>query len=273
MTFLQKLLNASRRNRSLLCVGLDPDPALMPGVPVGEFNRRIVESTCDLVCAYKPNLAFYEAMGKDGLIALQHTLESIPVDIPTIADGKRADIGNTSRMYARALFENMGVDAATVNPYLGSDALEPFLEYSEKGVFVLCRTSNPGSSDFQSLECTGPTGTAPLYMAVARKALQWNIRGNVGLVVGATHPEELQRVRAECPSLPLLIPGIGAQGGDLEDTVRYGVDSRGEMAIIVSSRQILYASRGAHFADAARQAAMRLRDRINGLLAVPGNGE
>lgn len=267
MNFLDKLLAASRRNRSLLCVGLDPDPTLMPPMSISEFNRSIIEATSDLVCSYKPNLAFYEAMGREGMEALHATLESIPAHIPTIADGKRGDIGNTARMYARALFDNLGVDAATVNPYLGSDSLEPFLEYAQKGIFILCHTSNPGSQDFQSLECgSANRPREPLYMAVARKSLEWNTRGNVGLVVGATHPDELKRVRAACPDLPLLIPGIGAQGGDLEATVRHGTDVRHERAIVVSARQILFASKGKDFAEAARKAALNIRDQINNLL-------
>ncbi len=267
INFLDKLLTASRRNRSLLCVGLDPDPALMPGVGLGEFNREIIDATSDLVCAYKPNLAFYEAMGQEGMIGLHTTLERIPEHIPTIADGKRGDIGNTARMYARALFENLGVDAATVNPYMGSDSVEPFLEYSNKGIFILCRTSNPGSRDFQSLECAQAGGNSlPLYMVVAGKSLEWNKQGNVGLVVGATHPSELKNVRDHCPEMPLLIPGIGAQGGDLEATVRLGVDRLGERAIIVSSRQIIYASNGKDFAEAARRAALDMRNKINQML-------
>lgn len=268
MAFLDKLLAASRRNKSLLCVGLDPDPALIPpGIGLADFNKKVVDATCDLVCAYKPNLAFYEALGADGMVALHATLTRIPSYIPVIADGKRGDIGNTSRMYARALFDHLGADAATVNPYLGSDSIEPFLEYADRGIFILCRTSNPGSRDFQSLEC-GPSGgnRQPLYLAVAEKALEWNTRGNVGLVVGATQSTELKRVRALCPDLPLLIPGIGAQGGELEATVLHGADARGERAIIVSARQILYA-KGKDFDGAAREAALALRGRINGILA------
>ena len=261
MNFLEKLLTAARTNRSLLCIGLDPDPELMPRVDVLEFNTAIVDATSDLVCAYKPNLAFYEALGIEGLKALERTIAYIPKAIPIIGDGKRGDIGSTARAYARALFETLGFDAATVNPYLGYDSVEPFIEYKEKGVFILCRTSNVGSADFQDLITSDIS--KPLFEIVARRAKEWNTYGNVGLVMGATYPEELKRVRQLCPEMPLLIPGIGAQGGDLLDAVRYGVDAKGEKAIISSSRQIIYASRGEDFAMAAREAALKLRDELN----------
>ena len=263
MAFLNKLLSASRRNRSLLCVGLDPDTALMPKMDILDFNKAIVDATADLVCAYKPNLAFYEALGTEGLNALQKTVEYIPDFIPVIGDGKRGDIGNTAKAYAKALFEIFGFEAATVNPYLGHDSIQPFLEYKEKGIFILCRTSNPGSGDFQNL--TDAQGE-PLYITVAKRAKQWDTYGNVGLVVGATYPEELKSIRQLCPKMPLLIPGIGAQGGDLVSTVRNGIDSRGEKAIIAVSRQILYASKEKNFDEAARRIAMQLRDDINKLI-------
>ena len=266
MNFLEKLLQAARSNRSLLCIGLDPDPELMPKVDVFQFNRAIIDATSDLVCAYKPNLAFYEALGIEGLKALERTVAYIPKGIPIIGDAKRGDIGSTARAYARALFETLGFDAATVNPYLGYDSLEPFIEYKEKGVFILCRTSNVGSADFQDLTLTETSG--PLFELVAQRAREWNLYGNLGLVVGATYPEELRRVRHICPEMPLLIPGIGAQGGDLASAVRYGVDAKGEKAIISSSRQILYASRGEDFAAAAREAALDLRDQVNLYLAA-----
>ncbi|MBI2857175.1 MAG: orotidine-5'-phosphate decarboxylase [Chloroflexi bacterium] len=266
MDFVAKLLAASRRNHSLLCLGLDPDPELMPEVGVFDFNRAIIEATADLVCAYKPNLAFYEALGPPGLEALLKTLECVPNGIPTIGDAKRGDIGNTARMYARALFSTFGFDAATVNPYLGTDSLEPFLEYHEKGVFVLCRTSNPGSRDFQSLGCGGDPAR-PLYLEVARRAKEWNRHGNVGLVVGATQPADLGLVRELCPDMPLLIPGVGPQGGDLAAAVGRGVDANGEKALLVSSRQVLYASRGPDFAAAAMEAARKLRDDANAATA------
>jgi orotidine-5'-phosphate decarboxylase len=259
MKFTDKLLNASRRNKSWLCIGLDPDPELMPAVDVLQFNKAIIEATSDLVCAYKPNLAFYEALGTEGLAILEKTVKYIPGDILVIGDAKRGDIGNTARAYAKALFSVLGFDAATVNPYLGFDSLEPFIDYKDKGVFILCRTSNKGAADFQNLCING----LPLYEAVAQKAQEWNIHGNIGLVVGATYPEELKRVRSICPEMPLLIPGIGAQGGDLALAVGYGVDARGEKAIINLSRQILYASREKDFAQAARNVAEQIRNQIN----------
>ena len=262
MKFSDKLLNASRKNKSWLCIGLDPDPELMPGVDVLQFNKAIIESTCDLVCAYKPNLAFYEAIGTEGPAILEKTIKYIPGDIPVIGDAKRGDIGNTARAYARALFSVLSFDAATVNPYLGFDSIEPFINYQDKGVFILCRTSNQGATDFQNL-CTNGT---LLYEAVAQKAKEWNTYDNIGLVVGATYPEELKKVRSICPEMLLLIPGIGAQGGDLASAVGYGVDARGEKAIINVSRQILYASKERDFAQAARSVAEKIRNQINDYL-------
>jgi len=256
---MDKLLDASRKNNSWLCIGLDPDPELMPEVDVLQFNKSIIEVTSDLVCAYKPNLAFYESLGPEGLAILEKTVKYIPGDIPVIGDAKRGDIGNTAKAAARALFSVLGFDAATVNPYLGFDSIEPFINYRDKGVFILCRTSNKGAADFQDLLTDGLS----LYEAVARKASEWNTHGNIGLVVGATYPEELKKVRSICPEMPLLIPGIGAQGGDLSSAVGYGVDARGEKAIFNVSRQILYASREKDFARAARNVAEKIRQQIN----------
>lgn len=264
MKFLDKLTNATRRNNSLLCVGLDPDPELMPDrITVADFNRKIIDATHDLVCAYKLNLAFYEALDLAGLEALKQTIKHVPNDIPIIGDAKRGDIGNTARAYARAMFDVFNFDAVTVNPYLGFDSIEPFISYQDRGVFILCRTSNPSAVDFQSLRCESETGQCSLFELVALKAKEWNRYGNVGLVVGATYAQELELIRCSHPSLPLLIPGIGAQGGDLAATVRYGVDRQREKAIISSSRQIIYASRKEDFAAAARRAASDLRDQIN----------
>ena len=270
MNFIEKLTNATKKNKSLLCIGLDPDPKLMPDkVGVFEFNKAIIEATADLVCAYKPNIAFYEAMGNEGLDALKRTIKYIPKDIPTIGDAKRGDIGNTAKAYARAIFDYFNFDATTVNPYLGFDSVEPFIQYQDKGVFILCRTSNTGAVDFQSLRCeTEEHSHRPLFELVALKASQWNIHGNIGLVVGATYPEELKQIRQSHPDMPLLIPGIGAQGGDLASTVRYGVNAKGEGAIINSSRGIIYASRGKDFAQAAHQAASLLRGQINDCLST-----
>ena len=264
MNFIDKLQKVTQKNHSLVCVGLDPDPSLMPHkVSVAEFNQAIIAATSDLVCAYKPNLAFYEALGDAGMAALQRTLKAIPSDIPVIADAKRGDIGNTSKAYAKALFEVYGFDAATVNPYLGSDAVEPFIQFSDKGIIILCRTSNAGAGDFQSLICQTKEGPKALFEIVAEKAQQWNKTGNVGLVVGATYPDELKIIRQKLPNMPFLIPGVGAQGGDVAITVKNGVSPQGDKAIINSSRQILYAGKGPDFAEAARKATITLRDEIN----------
>jgi orotidine-5'-phosphate decarboxylase len=253
-------LDACRGNRSLLCVGLDPDPAKMPVKDVFEFNKAIIDATADLVCAYKPNLAFYEALGVRGLQALKKTVAYIPGNIPVIGDAKRGDIGNTAIANARALFDYYKFDAVTLNPYLGYDSVEPFLDYEDKGVFVVCRTSNSSASEFQDLV---DNFGMKFYQSVALRAGDWNTAGNIGLVVGATYPEELREIRKLCPDMPLLIPGIGAQGGDLELSVRYGVDANKERAVIVAARQVIYASRGADYARVARQAARELRDTIN----------
>ncbi|MBN1189427.1 MAG: orotidine-5'-phosphate decarboxylase [Dehalococcoidales bacterium] len=264
MNFKEKLLSISRKNNSLVCVGLDTDPDLMPEkISVFDFNKAVIDATSDLVCAYKPNLAFYEAMGDAGLEALKRTVKYVPSGIPVIADAKRGDIGNTSRAYAKALFDIQGFDAATVNPYLGFDAIEPFLEYRDKGIIILCRTSNAGARDFQSLPCQTSSGLRPLFEIVAEKAGEWNKNGNIGLVVGATYPDELKIIRRMHPEMPLLIPGIGVQGGDVATTVKNGTSPQGEMAIINSSRGIIHASRGADFAEAARESALKLREEIN----------
>jgi orotidine-5'-phosphate decarboxylase len=260
--FIGKLVNATRKNKSLLCIGLDPDPELMPTrIGVFEFNKAIIDATSDLVCAYKLNLAFYEALD-EGLDALKRTIKYISKDVPVIGDAKRGDIGNTAKAYAKAIFSIFNFDATTVNPYLGFDSIEPFIQYKDRGVFILCRTSNAGALDFQSLRCEAGPDYRPLFELVALKASQWNIYGNIGLVVGATYPEELKLIRQSHPDMLILIPGIGAQKGDLEKAVRYGVDAHGEKAIISSSRQIIYASRE-DFAQAARQVALSLREQIN----------
>ncbi len=268
LSFREKLHQVIKKNQSLVCVGLDPDPALMPVADVLEFNRNIIDATADLVCSYKPNFAFYEALGATGTEILKKTIEHIPDTIPTIADAKRGDIGNTARAYARNIFDYFGFDAVTVSPYLGYDSIEPFLQYSDKGIFILCRTSNAGAHDFQSLKCvsdTNPTGQ-PLFQVVAQKAQEWDKKSNVGLVVGATYPEEMQQVRSLCPDMLFLIPGIGTQGGDLANSVRWGVKMGKGGAIFNSSRQILYASKGKDYAIAARKMADKLRSDIQVLL-------
>ena len=261
--FIEQLDAAAARNRSLLCIGLDPWRPSMPVDDVAEFNRALIAATSDLVCAYKPQWAFYEAEGIPGIEALQATIEAVPDSVPVVLDAKRGDLGNTALAYAKAAFETWGADALTVNPYQGRDAVQPFLDYADRGVFVLARTSNPGSAEFQDLAVRGAGGERPLYEEVARQAAAWNDNGNVGVVVGATVPDELARVRSIAGSMPVLIPGIGAQGGDLEASVRNGTDANGRRALIAASRSVIYASKGADFAEAARAEAERLRAAIN----------
>lgn len=275
-TFLQRLHAAALRNDSWLCVGLDPDRVLAPPTLrdradwMVELNRATIEATQDLVCCYKPNLAFYEACGDAGRAALRATLALIPAAIPTLADAKRADIANTSRAYARALFDDLGVDAITVPPYLGRDSIEPFLEVEGRGVFVLCKTSNPGSGDLQDLAVRGPDGVEePLYVRVARLVQEWDRHGTAGLVVGATYPTQLAAVRRAAPDLPILVPGVGAQAGDLEAAVRAGVDGRGERAIVNASRGVMFAGvQDGTWPGAIREAARALRDQINAARSV-----
>jgi orotidine-5'-phosphate decarboxylase len=265
--FKDRLLAATRMNRSLICVGLDFEMELVPqsvrdgDFPIFEFNRAIIEATRDIVCAYKPNIAFYERHGEDGWNMLRKTIEIIPEEVPVILDAKRGDVGSTATKYAEAYFEDLGVDAVTVNPYMGSDAVEPFLNYEDRGVFVLCRTTNAGAADFQELLVDG----LPLYEHVARKSIEWNkLHDNVGLVAPATDPKRLQRIRRTVgPTIPLLAPGIGAQGGTVEAAVQHGANLRGEMLLLNASRSILYASQGDDFAQAARKATLELREKAN----------
>ena len=286
-SFTDKLREASEKTQSLVCVGLDVNLTLMPELvfrqaqdergpceerAVLEFNRAIVDATADLVCAYKPNIAFYEALGMAGLRALEATIghiRGVAPDCVIIVDAKRGDIGNTVDAYATAMFDVWGVDAVTVNPWGGLDTVEPWLGRADKGVFVWCRGSNPGAGDLQDLVVDGGE---PVYLRLARDLAGLSAEGNLGLVVGATAPEQLAAVREVCPDMPLLIPGVGAQGGDLEASVRNGADANGRLAIINSGRGIIYASSGADFAEAARAAAGELRDSINRTLESMGLG-
>jgi orotidine-5'-phosphate decarboxylase len=265
--FFDRLDRAAERNNSLLCVGLDVEPERLPkmlrGLPPAEavvaFNRQIVEATADLVACYKPNLAFYEALGPAGLEALRQTLTRIPPEIPVIGDAKRGDIDNTMRLYAKALFDVYGFGAITASPYLGEDTLAPVLSRTDRGVYLLCRTSNPGSGEIADLDVSG----RPLYLVMAERIQAWNKNHNAGLVVGATYPQELERVREVAPAMPILLPGVGAQQGLLEESVRAGVTAAGGGLVVNAARQVLYASDGEDFPQAARQAASDLRDRIN----------
>lgn len=267
MTFTAKLRKAQQTNNSWVCIGLDPVMERLPDTvrdadsPLLAFGQAIVEATADLVCAFKPNLAFWLAEGPKGLSALQELITRIPDDIPVILDAKFNDVGHTAAAYARTAFQVLGADACTANPYLGLDALRPFLASEKRAIFLLARTSNPSAPDLQDKS----VGGHPLYEEVTRLAVQWDAQlpGTCGLVVGATYPEELARLREIAPNLPFLIPGIGAQGGNLEAAVTHGPTAGGLGPVINSSRGIIYASAGPDFAEAARGAAVALRDRIN----------
>jgi len=265
--FIEQLRRAWQRSDSLACVGLDPEIERFPRhiaaepSPIFQFNRAIIDATADLVCAYKPQFAHYAAYEAED--QLERTIEYIHKThpgVPVILDAKRGDVGNTAERYAIEAFERYGADAVTVNPYLGGDALEPFLRHADKGVAILCRTSNPGARDLQDLVI----GARKLYQVVAELAAQrWNSRGNCLLVVGATYPGDLAEVRALVGDMPLLVPGVGAQRGDVSQVVQNGQTAQGTGLIISSSRGILYASSGEDFAGAARAATQQLRGEIN----------
>jgi len=265
MSALKDLKKIQAKTNSLICLGLDLDPKRMPAdftkstKGMFDFASRIIESTTDLVCAYKPNIAFYESLGHEGISLLKQIVTRIPDDIPIIMDAKRGDIGNTATHYAEALFGKLDADWVTLNPYMGYDSLRPFLEHKDKGVFILCLTSNSGSRDFQQLCFEGK----PLYQFVAEKVLYWNKDQNCGLVVGATDPDKLKEMRRIAGDLPLLIPGVGAQGGSLEKAVLYGTDNFRKTAVINVSRSVLYASRENDFAQRAREELTKLNQKVN----------
>ena len=267
-SFRTRLEASARTNRSLLCVGLDPDPARIPdGVSTRDFLLGIVEATADVAACYKPNLGFFEPDLGAGVELVRELIEGIhAVGLPVLLDAKRGDIGNTASGYAKAVFEALDADAVTLSPYMGGDSLEPFLAYEDRTSFILCRTSNPGARDLQDLRVGDRQ--EPLYAHVARLANEWNRHDNVGLVVGATYPQEAAEVRAICPTLPILMPGVGAQAGDLEAAVQAGVDALGGNLIVNASRGVLYAPPAASsdrpaWAEGARVAAVALRDAIN----------
>ncbi len=265
MNFINKVLETIEKKNSLLCVGLDtakdkiPPHLLQESDPIFEFNKQIIDATQNYAAAFKINLAFYEAYGIEGWQALKKTFDYLPSDVIKIADAKRGDIGNTAKMYAQALFDDLGADAITVNPLMGHDSAQPFLGDPSKGVFFLCLTSNPGSQDFQHFS----NGEQKLYEKIAVSVNSWNSNNNCGLVVGATHPEELEKIRSLTPQLPFLIPGIGAQGGDLQKSVQFGTDLNGSNALYNSSRAIIYASLEKDFAQTAKAKAKQTRDDLN----------
>ncbi len=288
MTFQQKLDALVAKNNSLLCVGLDPDLEKIPKhvlhttSPLFEFNKAIIDATSDIVCCYKPNSAFYEAHGEKGIGELQKTCDYIKrhyPEIPILLDFKRGDIGNTNKGYATFAFEYLQVDAVTLHPYQGIEALQPFLDYKEKGLFILCKTSNPGSGEFQNLHVNTTTpeqlvGKAAihakqemqdtLYEKVATVvSRQWNKNDNCFLVVGATYPDELKRVRDIVGDMTILVPGLGAQGGDIEAVMKAGLTAKKAGLLINSSREIVYAGNDKDFTKKAREKAETLRDKIN----------
>ena len=275
MTFLDMLGAAERQNNSMLCVGLDPDPARFPGQLKGDASRiydfcaAIVDATADLAMAFKPQIAYFAAhRAEDQLERLMAHLRRSAPQVPVILDAKRGDIGSTAEQYAIEAFERYGADAVTLSPFMGFDSVAPYLKYHGKGAFLLCRTSNPGGDDLQSQRLASVEGQPLLYEHIARLAQgPWNLNGQLGLVVGATYPAEIERVRAVAPVMPLLIPGVGAQGGDAVATVRAGWRP-GAPIIVNSSRAILYASPGDDFAEAARREALKTRDLLQA--ARPG---
>ena len=275
MTFLDMLRNAERVNRSLLCVGLDPDPARFPAHLQGDASRiydfcaAIVEATADTAIAFKPQIAYFAAhRAEEQLERLMAHMRRTAPQVPVILDAKRGDIGSTAQQYAIEAFERYGADAVTLSPFMGFDSVQPYLQYHGKGAFLLCRTSNPGGDDLQNQRLATIDGEPRLYEHVARLAQgPWNLNGQLGLVVGATYPAEIESVRDIAPTLPLLIPGVGAQGGDAVATVKAGLRTSGSETtgpiIVNSSRAILYASAGADFADAARRVAQKTRDELH----------
>jgi orotidine-5'-phosphate decarboxylase len=257
VNFFEKLRAAARSRSSLLCIGLDPEPDRIPGGVEGalEHCRGVVRATSDLACCYKPNSAFWEQYGPDGWRALLELRRSIPDNVPVLLDAKRADIGSTMRAYARAIFETLGMDAVTAHAYHGADSLREFTRYPDRGVYVVCRTSNPGAADLQQL----PTPDRPLYLQIAALAERVNSAANVGLVVGATAPQQIAEVRA-ASSMPFLIPGVGAQGGDLEGSVRAAWNGDPASCLISTSRAVLYADDPARAADELRVSINRVLD-------------
>jgi orotidine-5'-phosphate decarboxylase len=272
MNFLDMLRAAERQNHSMLCVGLDPEPTKFPDRIKGDANKiydfcaAIVDATADLAISFKPQIAYFAAHRAEGqLERLMEHMRRVAPNVPIILDAKRGDIGSTAEQYAIEAFERYGADAVTLSPFMGFDSVQPYLKFHGKGAFLLCRTSNPGGDDLQNQRLSSVDGEPLLYEHVAKLAQgPWNLNGQLGLVVGATYPKEIERVRELAPTLPLLIPGVGAQGGDAVATVKAGLRVAGDNTtgpiIVNSSRAILYASRGDDFAKAARQVAMQTRD-------------
>jgi orotidine-5'-phosphate decarboxylase len=280
MTFLEQLRQAERTNGSLLCVGLDPEPAKFPAAMRGDaskiydFCAAIVDATADLVIAFKPQIAYFAAHGAEAQLErlMEHMRRTAP-QVPIILDAKRGDIGSTAEQYAKEAFERYGADCVTLSPFMGFDSVQPYLKYHGKGAFLLCRTSNPGGDDLQNQRLAGLDGQPTLFEHIAALVQgPWNLNGQLGLVVGATYPAEIERVRAVAPTVPLLIPGVGAQGGDAVATVKAGYRAaNGETTapiVVNSSRAVIYASSGADFAQAARTAAIATREQLRAAQAA-----
>lgn len=279
--FRSLLDGAQQSNDSLLCVGLDPELTRLPGPLRGEedvtraivaFNAGVIEATVDLVYAYKPNLAFYMAHGVPGLLALEETRRLIPRHIPALLDAKVGDLANTSIAYAAGYFDAWDFDAVTVNPYMGEDSLAPYLSRGDRGIFVLCKTSNSGSGDLQDIPVTTDAGNQPLYLTVADRVAEWAERwpATLGLVVGSTWPGQLAEIRARCPAQPILLPGIGAQGGDIAGSIHVGLDNTGSGLLLSASRSVIFAGEhaGGNWVTEVRRAATQLRDEINAVRLV-----
>jgi len=262
--YFRKLETRCQKIESNLCIGIDPDPDKMPpklgtgAEGIYSFCAEIIEATADSAAAFKPNLAFFESIGTEGWHVLAQVLEHVPADVPIIIDAKRGDIGSTARHYAKSLFEKLNADAVTVNPFMGHDSIKPFSDYADKGVYALCMTSNPGAKDFEMW--------FDLYIQIAKCISEWNTNGNLGLVVGATKPVHLANVRNEAPHIPMLVPGVGAQGGDLEMILAEARHHPRHKMLINISRSIMYASQKNDFARAARKSANAYRDRMNQLM-------
>lgn len=265
---MERLVEAQHTNNSLLCVGLDPDLSRFPEAivrgsdnPVRDFNRAIIDATSDLACCYKPNLGFYLPFGQAGIDALIDLRQTVPSHIPVLLDAKVGDIDTTSAAYARAYFDEWKFDGVTVNPFMGHDSIAPILNYADRGIFILAKTSNAGSGFLQ--DQVVEACQQPVSHLVTKSAVEWNLAGNVGLVVGATYPEQLGAIRKLAPEMPILVPGVGAQAGELEASVQAGIDRNSAGLLINASRAISYASSGEDYQDAARSAAIAFRDRIN----------
>ena len=272
-TFSEKLKYSSELNKSLLCVGLDPDPSSAAISDMLQFNKAIINATKDIVCAYKPNLAFFDALGTDGLIVLKATIEHIrdvAPNVVVIGDAKRGDIASTNKVHAKAMFDFLGFDAITVNAYAGLQALAPFVEYADRGIFIWCRSSN-NDIGVQDVKVMSGNGQISMFLWLANRISDWDRYGNVGIIAGATYPGDIALIRKICPEMPFLVPGVGAQEGELKRAVLSGMDRFGRNIIMSSSRGVLYASSSrSDYSELARSKAIEIRNNINSILEDEG---